>query len=745
MSREGSTKHRVWPWRKGLATAGQQSSIPEDALWQAKNFTAGLDGLLQKRPGLKQWGQTIKAASTLVEPLLDSSLPGWIESNDDSTLLSTSVNQGFMRLTALAGSGNETLVQSWDGTVATDVYVRMLVQAVNLSAYDGSATNADTFHFRIAKDATTGWEFALWSGGLYYKKAADNQYTLVTGTADLGAGAFQALDISIDADGNTLVYVSDTLVDTIATSLIATPSLTRANSVLELALEVHASKQQGANIVTPMLNNSTTAPSAVTLTALTDFRGVLPSGVLRSNILAAAGDYIYHDPDLSALWRPLVRKSYTNVEFFPYRTGMAWVEHNGYSKSKLLTWDGSAAVQPVDQDNAPPCRFGTEHQTRIWVAGDRRYPLRVYYSGDRQPNLWFAPDYNNISDRYDTQLQAGYLEVPSRRGDEITALYGDYYGQLIVWTKQAVYRVVGSGAQTYAIQSITQDVGAVNNRAVAQVGKDIWFLSEDGVHSLATTDQYGDLVNNYVSGMIQDLFGGRQSTVTRINKTYLHTARMAYSHEQGLVYVAFPLGADQTAGDAYVFNVVSGEWYGPWEIDCQAMEEIELGVPDIRVVANGGTAGQVLYTDQSHKSDNGTAIDAVLESAIINGRTLAPDLVGLEKTFKRLRIYVLPRGEWDIKVFWRVDQETYQDENSTDPNQNKSQNVFEAHGLTTEFKLGADPAGVLHSAEEMGYIEVILDKRGYGLSFKIEQDQDGEDIVIQGYEIDFVAHGYARD
>ena len=48
------------PLRAGLLTAGQQGTIPEQGLWEAKNCSSGLDGLLQKRPGLDQWGQTLK-------------------------------------------------------------------------------------------------------------------------------------------------------------------------------------------------------------------------------------------------------------------------------------------------------------------------------------------------------------------------------------------------------------------------------------------------------------------------------------------------------------------------------------------------------------------------------------------------------------------------------------------------------------------------------------------------------------
>lgn len=752
MPREGALSLRVMPWRKGLATAGQQTTIPEDALWQAQDFSASIDGLLHKRPGLKKWGQTIKTSSKF-EPFIDESLPSWIEANDDTTILTKTVDQGKLRFNVGGGTGNETHTLSWDGTAVTDPTVRLMVQGIELREHN-DVTNANTFHFRIAKNSSTGWEFALWGpdapatsndgAGLYYKQASDDKYVYIAGTEEIGAGAWAQLEISIDADGNTLVYVNEELVDTIVTSLLATPSLTRNNSVLELAAEVTgtASEIYSAQVVAPTWGTS----SAQTVRAVTDFRASSTTGAaLRGVLMCSAGGYVWHDADLLGVWRPLARQEYDEIQFFPFRRDIGWVSTNSQNRSALRLWDGRPNSAPEELDEAPPVRFATEHQTRVWAAGDRRHPLRVYYTGDREPNVWFSPDDNNISDRFDTQLKAGYLEVPSRRGDEVTAIYGDFFGSLLVFTKQGVYQIQGSGPQSYAIRSVSQEVGCAGYEAASQVGNDVWFVSSEGVHAVSATDKYGDLVSGFVSGPIQDLWGGRDTATTRVSKTFLYESRLRYSPETGLVYVAMPLDDDQTAQKIYVFNTVTQEWYGPWNIDSQAMEQVTLSTPDIEVVMHGGADGKLLYTDPSYKSDDGSTITSIIESAVINGRGLDPQLVGVEKTFKRLRIYVLPRGDWNVKVFWRADGGFYQDENSNDPNQNRSTNVYKGYGLGDEWRINIDPDGRLRSQQEMGYIEIPVDVRGYGFSFKLKQDGNAEDLVVQGFEVDFIPHGYSRD
>ena len=742
--REGVITQRVFPWRKGLATAGQQSTIPEDALWQAKNTSPGLDGMMSKRPGLRQWGQTIQTSTTF-EPFLDDNMPGWVETNDDAALLTKKVDQGMLRMTANIGTGTQTHTLSWLGTAVTNPVFRMMVQAGGLKAITGAATDADTFHFQIAKDTTTAWEFAIWSGGLYYKAVTTGIFTLIAGTSDIGEGAWTQLEINITAAGNTLVYFNGTLKATIATSLLdATPTMTTANSIAVLMLQVQNNtvaaddEVYGVLVVAPTWGTST----AQTIESVSDFRASIGAGTQQSALLCAAGDYIWHDSALLGVWRPLWRKEYANVHFFPFRQDVGWVESNGHTNSRVVIWTGRQFELPEELENAPNAQFATEHQTRLWLAGDHDNPMRLSWSGDREVDVWFAPDQNNISDRFDTQLKAGYVEIASRRGDKITGIYGGYFGEIIVLSKNGVFRVQGSGPQSYAISQVGHDLGSENIESVAQVGNDVWFLSRRGIHTLSASDKFGDLISGYISGPIQDIFGGDASSTNIINKTYSHRSRLAYNSELGLVYAAVPLNSNSTAQNVYVYSVVTQEWYGPWVIDCQAMEEVTL---NSSVIMHGGTAGKLLYTDQLHKSDDGTAIDMIMESATINGRTIDPSLVPVEKTFKRLRLLLLPRGDWDVKVFWKVDGGFYQAANTADPEQNKDTNVFNAHVLTDDFRLGLDPDGRLHSREEHGYVEIIVDARGYGLSFYVQQSSDGEDLAIQGYEVDFIAHGYSRD
>ncbi len=160
-------------------------------------------------------------------------------------------------------------------------------------------------------------------------------------------------------------------------------------------------------------------------------------------------------------------------------------------------------------------------------------------------------------------------------------------------------------------------------------------------------------------------------------------------------------------------------------------------------MAHCGDSGIVQYTNQNKRSDTSdagnTAIEMTLQSAYLNGRSLPEDgqaILGQEKTWRVLRIYVLPRGNWDFDVTWRTESDNEK------PAVSKNQNIYKVHTLTEEFTLGANPQGILRSREELGYVEVQLDIKGKNMNFTLTQNEVGQDLVIQGFEVEFSFAGY---
>ena len=756
--REFRQKISMMPWRGGLMTAGQQTTIPENMLWQAANTTAALDGMREKRPGLRQWGQTLKvpdvdAADSTLTAFNDflSGTGGFVETDSDPGTISTSTNEGALRTNVQAGSSNENLLLSYAvGTLSSNTKwaMRFMFRGTNLPAYTPADTVPNTFAVRAQGAAGTVKEFAIWSGGIYWKKDSDSQYTLVTDSENAGAGGWNAIEIRVDDNaGDTTVYLNDTLLQTLTSADLKDVSVT-GTSAYEFRWEVEgtgsAGTQYSTQLSTVMYNDTDDDPFiARSIIGLTDFQYITKSGSQRRALLCAVGNYIYHDNGLSGAWRPLHPKQHANVFFFPYRRTMVWVDNNGSKSSSMWQWDGRA--EPDLQDKAPILQFGTEHRLRVLAAGDSQNPLRVYYCGDRQLNVWFSPSALNTDDQFDVLLNAGYIEIASKKGDEVTNIWGDFYGIAIIFTRRGIWQLSGQGLNSFDVQNITQDVGCENPRCAAQVGNDLWFVSRQGVHSLAVTSKFGDIQTQFASSPIQDLWGSDPDTVTTINREYLSEARLDYNPQSGLIYLAVPLVGEQFAENSYVFNINTKEWYGPWTVESVSLKNVEIATPVLEVMMHGDSAGRIGYAEPTSKADFSTgSYTMTVESPYLDGRSIDEKIKGMTKVWKLLRIFILPRGKYDFTVTWFTDASESHGPMTIEQLQYKQYVLgdTEADPGDGDFRLDLDPDGILRSSEEISIVEIPLDDSGKTLAFTLEQSGLAEDLVIQGFEVEFTVSGY---
>ncbi len=747
------------PNREGLMTAGQQSTIDESSLWKAQNLTSGLDGLISKRPGVRQWGHTLKEPdpATTRSSVVGANprsyadflagLSGFTVTDGSATAkLVTTTNQGTLSTAVDSGSASESYQLDWitptKATPSADSIqwsIRFLFRGGNLPAYTGG-TVANTFSFRIlGTDGNSQKEFAIFSGGLYYKNNSDDTYILIPNTVSVGEGGWHLVEITFEftissAKGDITVNIDDTFAGTVGANTVKDVPST---GTVVLRWEVEGSggsgKQYNTRISTLMVNDvEVGAFKAQPVVAVFPFPHITVAGTSKVALVAAAGGYIYHDTNLEGAWRPLHIKVSQFVFFNPYRQTLIWADTNGSTTSKLIQWDGK--LDPTTLDDAPPVRFFSEHQLRVLAAGDKRFPLRLYYSGDRQPNKYFSPSRDNVEDQFDVLIDAGYLEVHSKKGDEIVAIFGGYYGVALIWTKRGVWKFSGSGINSYRIDPIDLDTGCVGPQAIAQVGNDVWFISKQGIHSIIATEKFGNLETAFPSFAIQDLWGQDSASSLSINTQHIERSKLDYNPQQGLVYAALPLTGEVEPQNIFVYNRNSKKWHGPWTIDGTSMASGEISAPFLEVMLHGDAIGRIGYTDVHFKADFGTAYTFSMESALLNGRSatiggkpLPPEVIGRKKSWKTLRLFLLPRGDWDYKVTWSADDKPEDSDTRSQLKETRTK------VLDKDFRLDVD---VLLSPEGLIIQEHKLDQRGINLSFLIDQTGLGEDFPIQGWQVE---------
>lgn len=735
---------RNMPLRGGLMTAGQHGSIPETHLWRAQNCSAGLDGVISKRPGLWQWGQVLKQPAYTDDVSyyeMFESLDNWNQT-DVVGEIDFQHNNGKMIANVAPGTGaleTEIIGRSAQGgqsdSDTADWSVRFTVVQSNMPE-DGSfivsckaRTADDPYAFQIAGD------------GVYYY-ATGGTWTLMYEYA-LSDAAATTYEFRLDADGSAVLLVNE---ESVASELVAgmdTYTAFTEGDYIEFHFYTSSAltAQYTIYVSDLMFEGVATDPfEAERLGTGIDYKTIVGGNAVRRFLLVAGQRYLYQDADLKKYWSPLLSLTGGNVTFSQFGDDLLIFDADDGFGANVYRWDGIAT--PVLLDDAPAVRFGTEHRSRLWAAGDKEHPLRLYFTASRSPNVWFAPESDaDGEETVDEVLDAGYVEIPGKRGDEIVAVHGEFYGSCIVCTNRGIWRITGTSPLSFSIENITQDTGGASQAGVERLGNDLWIAGRQGVNTIATVQQFGDMQAAMPSAAIADLWApGVSNSSIKIDQYQLYKCSLAWNPTLQIMLFAFARQGASDVSSIYAYNPSTQGWYGPWESPTTFVASVEVASPVVQVVMHGTSEGRVGITDPNFKSDFGSSYTMLVESPYLSGRSLDPAMAAMHKTWKTLRLFVQNRGDWDLELRWQVDDEIYQ-------TREESQNMFNLPRLGTDWRINVDPDGRIHSNQLIGTIEIPLDVRGRYFKFDVSTADDivGEEFVLQGYEVEFLVDGIDQE
>ena len=249
----------------------------------------------------------------------------------------------------------------------------------------------------------------------------------------------------------------------------------------------------------------------------------------------------------------------------------------------------------VELSEAPPVTILRVHANRIWGTGNPLDPSRVYFSEQNSSTLWAEVD------------GGGSFQVEPNDGQRATGLGPSFHGDLVIYKGQGIYRITGTSPLNFALDQIHAGViGCVSHRTIKNVGNDQYFVSKFGVHSLVTTQRFGDLERAFLS---RDIRGFWDANVIQTSLDQLADA--AHDERQDRYRVLLPTVLD-TAGE---FNRVATLHYalrseefpaGEWSIQKLTGGTIEAverpGLLQERVFI-GGADGFLNIQDQKQAFD----------------------------------------------------------------------------------------------------------------------------------------------
>jgi hypothetical protein len=278
--------------------------------------------------------------------------------------------------------------------------------------------------------------------------------------------------------------------------------LTLASGEAEEITNLHATTQgswSSSNVGYIHLN-STALASGATVNALYDYTTLGGTTYL----MAVAGDTLYtFEPSLgtsTALTSSLTADQHMNFVTFK---GLL-IGCNGVDSP--IKWDGANPVSSLD--GWPPTIAGITPGT---PAISEIFANRLVFSGDSDnPSMIYISELEN-AENFTPGIgatSAGAIQVSPGDGEKITALKTLFLPLnneevLVIFKENSTYILSGDDADTFALQKISGEFGAVSHLSVILVGNELMFLSKEGVTSLSTATNQGNITTGFLSDKIR--------------------------------------------------------------------------------------------------------------------------------------------------------------------------------------------------------------------------------------------------
>jgi hypothetical protein len=255
---------------------------------------------------------------------------------------------------------------------------------------------------------------------------------------------------------------------------------------------------------------------------------------------------------------------------------------SGYTSAPTVTISGgggSSATATANITGLSPAglRLIRQFTNRLFAVG----------TGDGRNTLY-------ASDILDAEIwrPTNSIIVGGDDGQDIVAIQPFFNYEMIVFKPSKIYIVTADPTATTAagwtVRLVNDRIGCVAGGSVAYAGKDVFFLANDGIRSLARSlaDDYF-VVGVPVSEAIKDL-------IARINRNFL--GKCVGQFHNNRYYLSVPLDSAVVNSHTIVYNLLFSAFEGYWGIGASAMYEtnfsagynttgpkLAFGTPDSKV------------------------------------------------------------------------------------------------------------------------------------------------------------------
>lgn len=376
--------------------------------------------------------------------------------------------------------------------------------------------------------------------------------------------------------------------------------------------------------------------------------------------------------------------------------------NNGNSVKVWNDATGTVTDLAGSPPNSSMCRV---HLGRVWLAVNDR----LYYSSTGDPTVWNGTD------------DSGAIDIGIEDGDVngMTAFWS-FKGDLFVGKRTKLYRMTGVYPEEFRIELISSGVGVSSFNSVTFVDQDdVYWLSDKGIHSLATTANFGNFESKYISKDIQASFN-EDFLRSNLDKVW-----GAYLPQYNSIAFSIAESSDAYNNNVWLYNIPLDAWYRWPSVPCVSM-----------IAVNDSDKNRLYFGLNNEKVAQGMTsnvydVDVTGTNTAINFECktgfLFPDSSPYTlKGFKRFGIIYTPDQVHTITASIKIDN-------------NATQSVaFSTAGaadlLGTTFVLGTS---ILGFSNVLAPYTTTIDGWGRGIQVTLQQTGVNQDVEIQGIQIEW--------
>jgi hypothetical protein len=230
---------------------------------------------------------------------------------------------------------------------------------------------------------------------------------------------------------------------------------------------------------------------------------------------------------------------------------------SGYTSAPTVTitgggGSGATATASVSALSPSGLRLIRQFTNRLFAIGTGDNRNTLYASDILDAEIWKAT--NSII-------------VGGDDGEDIVAIQPFYDYEILVFKPNKIYLVTADPTATTAagwtVRLLNDRIGCVSGRSVNFVNKDVFFLSNDGIRSVARSiadDFY--IVGTPISEPVKNI-------IARINKNYVTLCNAAFYDNR--YFLAIPLDTAITPSHILVYNALFNAFEGLWSIAAARM------------------------------------------------------------------------------------------------------------------------------------------------------------------------------